>query len=204
MVSTSASSQPSPTATTGSGSRTSVAGSAAGPASARSAPSASRAATGAKMSRPWKVRDTSGRNHSGLASSTSASMPPSASAAHGSRPLSGPTSRPPGVPRRDAAPGGADARVHDRDVYGGRQVRHGLREHGGAPRHVARRHPVRDVDDPHAGRQARDHAVAGGDEPVGEPVVGREADPVEAAPCLNVSGRIAARVRPGPRAASIG
>src|SRR5947207_450126 len=62
-VSTSASRYPSPTTTIGSGSRTNDSGSIAGPASASGTPAARRAATGAKMSRPWKVIDTSGRNH---------------------------------------------------------------------------------------------------------------------------------------------
>ena len=154
------------------------------------------------MSRPWKVRDTSPRNQSSLVSSTTVSMPPSASAAQGSRPLSGPTSTPPGVLMADAAAGRADARVDDRDVHRRRQVRHGLRQHGRSPGDVRRRHVVRDVDDPHVGRDPGDHAVTCGGEAVDDAVVGREADPSDSRPCPDGS-RCTCRDKRGEHASVI-
>ena len=129
------------------------------------------------MSRPWKVRETSPRTRSGLVSSTAPVTPPSASAAQGSSPLSGPTSRPPGVSRATAAPGRAHPRVdHRRGV----RPAAGARRSGRArprPGYVAGMHQVGHVDHPDGRRQPGDHAVAGGDEAVGETVVGGEADP---------------------------
>ena len=79
---------------------------------------------------------------------------------------------------RDAPPVGADAGVDHTDVYGRRQVRDGLREHRGAPRHVGRRYQVRHVDDAYSWRDPGQHAVTGRHEAVRQAVVGGEGDPV--------------------------
>ena len=75
------------------------------------------------MSRPWKVALTVAACHRALVRLTAASTPPSASAAGSSSPLSGPTSRPPGVDRamprrRLPTPGSTTARCTARGRCG--------------------------------------------------------------------------------------
>ena len=62
---------------------------------------------------------------------------------------------------------------------GGRQVGDGLGKYGGAAAHVPWRDEMGNVDDPHAGSDAGGDPMAGGDEPVVEPIVGQEAEAVE-------------------------
>jgi hypothetical protein len=77
---------------------------------------------------------------------------------------------------RHAAPGGAHAGIDHRHVNGGRQVGHGLGEHGRAAPDVAARDQVGHVDEGGVRRDAGAHAAAGGHESVLEPVVGEEAE----------------------------
>ena len=64
-------------------------------------------------------------------------------------------------------------------MHGGRQVHHGLREYGRSAAHVTWGNQVGDVDDPHPGSDPCGDSVAGGDEPVVKPVVGKEREAVE-------------------------
>ena len=83
-------------------------------------------------------------------------------------------------PRRldaERPPRAADARIDHRDVdRAGRKVGHRLPQHERAGEHVLRRDAVRHVDDRHARRAGRDHALHDADEGVDVPEVGREGD----------------------------
>ena len=85
------------------GSRTSSSIATVGPTDANSTPAARCAATGAKMSRPWKLDEMTGSIRSRFSSARASSMPPSASAAPISRPLSGPMSTSPRAVRNPTA-----------------------------------------------------------------------------------------------------
>ncbi len=76
---------------------------------------------------------------------------------------------------RDGTAGGTHTRIHDRHVHRGRQVGDRLRQHRGAAADIARRHQVRDVDDPGGRRDPGGRAVAGRDESVFQAIVGQEA-----------------------------
>ena len=90
--STLADSTPSRASDGGTSMRTRSAGSSSGADLARaSRPAARWAATGANTSRPWNVAETGCRNSSSAVMIRARSMPPSASAAGTSSPLSGPT-----------------------------------------------------------------------------------------------------------------
>ncbi len=169
IVSTSASSQPSPLVATGSGRRTRLAGSTAGPAVVRSAPRASWAATGQNTSRPWNVRDTTGASQSAAAQLDRRLDAAERVRRPGQQAVVRPDQEPAGRADRDAAPGRTHARVDHRDVYGGRQRPHGLREHRRAPGHVTGRYGVRHVDHPGLRRDPGDGAVARATKPSSSP-----------------------------------
>jgi hypothetical protein len=80
---------------------------------------------------------------------------------------------------RHGPPGRAHAGIDHRHVHGRRQVGHGLGQHGRAAPDVAGRDLVGHVDDAGVRRDPGGHAMARGDEPVFEPVVGEEAEVAE-------------------------
>ena len=139
---------------------------------------ASRAATGAKMSRPWNVA----RHHVGVPVDIGQldrvnRRRPAPRRRARSRPLSGPTRRPPGVrmatPRRRVPTPGSTIATWT----AGGSVRDRLGEHGGARLRVTGVHIVGDVDDSHVGRVPADDAVQHRHEAVGQAEIGRERDP---------------------------
>ena len=129
----------------------------ASPTSASGSPAASAAATGAKMSRPWNVRETGCRR--------SGESPMSTASTHAAEPLGGGHQQPVVGPHEQAscrgraqrhAPGArarrrADAGIDDREVHARRACSGSARaQHERAGAHVVAGDPVGEVDHPRA------------------------------------------------------
>ena len=132
-----------------------------------------------KMSRPWNVGETGCSHRSPLVSWNG----PAGAAQRGDRPGQQAVVRPDqdavaGLDG-DAPAGGADPGVDDGHVHGGRQVRDGLGQHGGAAAHVAGLHQVGDVNDPGGRGDPGGDAMACGDEPVLQAVVRYEGEGIK-------------------------
>src|SRR6185503_2770217 len=78
--------------------------------------------------------------------------------------------------QRKRPPMAADARVDDREVDADGHVRKRVAQHERALQDLLRRDAVRDVDDLRVRRDRLDHPVAGADEVVLKPEVGKERD----------------------------
>ena len=148
-----------------------------GPTSVNAASPAARwAATGEKMSRPWNVCVVVGSHRSRFVSSRAAVAPPSASAAAGRSPLSGPMRTSPRSARiAIGAPGRADAGIDDGDMDPDRHERQRGAQHEGAVADRELPDAVGNVDDLRVAADAQDHPLAGRGRAV-ESEVGEEAD----------------------------
>ncbi len=81
-----------------------------------------------------------------------------------------------GAAHGDAAPAAADPGIDHREVDAGGHEWQRAAQRQGSGADVVARDPVRDVDDPRVGGDARDDSVADADEVVGVAVVGEEGD----------------------------